>query len=94
MVDLSYLRSDVHTPDLTQQWIQGSCKPLESLLLQGLQLCEEEQQDRGPGLAVGLAGEGEEVGDDLGAERQQLGLDLIPAVGPSLVQIEPEHREN
>ena len=41
---------------------------------------------------MGLAGEGEEVGDDLGAERQQLGLDLIPAVGPSLVQIEPEHR--
>ena len=40
---------------------------------------------------MGLAGQGEEVGDDLGAEREQLGLNLSPAVRPGLVKVEPEH---
>ena len=40
---------------------------------------------------MGLTGEGEEVGDHFRAEREQLGLNLIPAVRSGLVKVEPEH---
>ena len=68
-----------------------TCKPFQSVLLQSPQLGEEQEQDRCPGLAVGLAGEGEEVGDDLRAERQQPGLNLSPTIRSGLVKVEPEH---
>ena len=40
---------------------------------------------------MSLAGQGEEVGNDLRAEREQFGLNLSPTVRPGLVEVESEH---
>ena len=107
---MTNLWSDIHTPNLAEQRIQGSwkvvrieilgssvyltcqtCKPFQSVLIQSLQLSEEEEQDSCPGLAMGLTGQREEVGNDFRAEREQLGLNGGPTVRPGLVKVESEH---
>ena len=40
---------------------------------------------------MSLAGQGEEVGNDLRAEREQFGLDLSPTVRSGLVKVKLEH---
>ena len=63
--DTTDLRPHVHTPDLTEERIQRSCELFESVVVQPLQLCEQQQEDGGPGVAVGLTGQRQEVGDNL-----------------------------
>ena len=63
--DTADLRPHIHAPDLTEERIQRSSKLFESVMVQPLQLGEQEQEDGGPGITVGLASQGQEVGDNL-----------------------------
>ena len=64
--DAADLGPDLHAPDLTEEGIERPCELPEPRRLQPLQLREEQQQHRGPGVAMRLAAQGQEVGDHLG----------------------------
>ena len=63
--DAADLGPDLHAPDLAQQRVERTSEPPQSVLLQPRQLREQQQQHRGPGVAVRLAGQGQKVGDNL-----------------------------
>ena len=63
--DAADLGPDLHAPDLAQQRVERTSEPAQSVLLQPRQLREQQQQHRGPGVAVRLAGQGQKVGDNL-----------------------------
>ena len=63
--DTADLWPHINTPDLTEERIQRPSELSESVMVQPLKLGEEQQEDGGPGVTVGLAGQGQEVGDNL-----------------------------
>ena len=57
--------SDLSAPQLAEEGVQGPGELPQPLGLEPLQLREEQQQHRGPGVTVGLATQREEVADNL-----------------------------
>ena len=61
----AHLRPDLSAPQLTQQGIERPRELPQPRSLEPLQLGEEQQQHRGPGVTVSLTAQGEEVADHL-----------------------------
>ena len=70
----AHLRPDLSTPQLTQQRVQRPRELPQPRSLEPLQLREEQQQHRGPGVTVRLAAQGEEVANHLSEDDEMSGF--------------------
>ena len=70
----AHLRPDLSAPQLAEQGVEGPGELPQPRRLEPLQLREEQQQHRGPGVTVRLAAQGEEVANHLSEDDEMSGF--------------------